>query len=483
MKISYKIFGSFLLTVLLIVFLTIISLRYSIHRGFADYVDKVEKENIATYLRELKQAYVEHNGWEPFRSNPRRLHELTRLRLLRKRISDPSQAPGRKMPDPGAGDVFREDPPPPPGMNRRPFRPRFFLLDDKKQPVAGRARPSEEDTLFPIKVEDRTVGWLGLKKRKPLRTPLEAAFLRKQFKVFYLIGAGICLITGLVAFLLSKHILAPVKKLTDGTQSLATRDFKTRIRVNTTDELGQLASDFNAMASTLEKYEQMRKQWILDISHELRTPLSVLRGEIEALQDGIREVNPQTLDSLHAEVRHLGKIIEELHELSLADTGALHLRKEPINPLSVLIDTLAFFGSRFDDARIRLDFDPEKQPEIRCPADPDRLAQLYTNLLENTLRYVTRPGWLKIRGIKKDEHLTISFEDSGPGVPDESVGRLFDRLYRVHPARSRETGGSGLGLAICKAIVEAHGGDITAENIPGGGLKISLSLPTIPNAA
>jgi two-component system, OmpR family, sensor histidine kinase BaeS len=474
-KISYKIFGSFLLTVLLIVFLTIITLRYSIRHGFEDYVNKVEKENLAAVLDDLQQAYAEHNSWEPFRSNPKSLRKLMRLNLLRKKntfssrmFNDP-QRPEPEMP-PG----FRRDPPPPKG-ERIPFRPRYFLLDNNKQPVAGRSRFSEGDKLIAVSVEGKTVGWLGLKKRKPFRTPLEADFLRKQFKVFYLIGAGICLITGLVAFLLSKHLLAPVKKLADGTQALAERNFKTRIHVNTRDELGRLASDFNAMASTLEKYEQMRQQWILDISHELRTPLSILRGEIEALQDGIREVNPQTLDSLYSEARHLGKIVEDLHELSLADTHALHLRKIPVDPFSVLKDILNQFKNRFASAGITTRVDPG--PDIRLPADADRLTQLYSNLLENTLRYAESPGWLKVRGERRGGHLVIFLEDSGPGVPDASVARLFDRLYRVDPARSRESGGSGLGLAICKTIVEAHGGDITAANVLNGGLEIRISFP------
>ena len=112
-----------------------------------------------------------------------------------------------------------------------------------------------------------------------------------------------------------------------------------RIEVESKDELGQLAADFNTMAQTLENYERMRRQWISDIAHELRTPLSILRGEIEALKDGVREANRDTLNSLFAETRHLSKIVDDLHELSLADTGALSIKKVPIDPAAILKKT------------------------------------------------------------------------------------------------------------------------------------------------
>jgi two-component system sensor histidine kinase BaeS len=153
------------------------------------------------------------------------------------------------------------------------------------------------------------------------------AFLKQQARAFYMVGTIILALAALVAFLLSRHLLAPVQQLIKGTRRLTSRKFDTRINVSTTDELGQLAEDFNQMAQTLEKYEQLRQQWISDIAHELRTPLSILRGEIEALQDGIREASPERLDSLHGEVVHMSRIVSNLHDLSLAESAALHFKK------------------------------------------------------------------------------------------------------------------------------------------------------------
>jgi len=223
----------------------------------------------------------------------------------------------------------------------------------------------------------------------------------------------------------------------------------------------------------------MRQQWISDISHELRTPLSVLRGELEALQDGVREMNRATLDSLHAEVLHVGKIVNDLHELSLADTGSLLFVNKPIDPLQVLTNTLESFRTRFERRSIEVQADPAPGEPRRILADPDRLTQLFSNLLENTLRYVNAPGTLKISHHCTAKRLTLTFEDSGPGVPEESLPHLFDRLYRVDKSRSRSRGGSGLGLSICKSIVENLGGDIRAANAPSGGLRLEIVLPLI----
>jgi two-component system sensor histidine kinase BaeS len=236
-------------------------------------------------------------------------------------------------------------------------------------------------------------------------------------------------------------------------------------------------SDFNTMAQTLENYERMRRQWISDIVHELRTPLSILRGEIEALKDGVREPNRDTLNSLVAETRHLSKIVDDLHELSAADTGVLLIKKVPIDPAAVLKKALENFKQGFAENRIKIENNLENHRPITIMSDADRLRQLFSNLVENTLRYTDAPGILKIEQAYTAKGLILFFEDSGPGVPEDALARLFDRLYRVDRSRSRAHGGSGLGLSICKSIVNALGGDIRATKGNLGGLRIEIEFP------
>jgi len=220
----------------------------------------------------------------------------------------------------------------------------------------------------------------------------------------------------------------------------------------------------------------MRRQWISDIAHELRTPLSILSGEVEALQDGVREVNPDALESLRSEARHLSKIVNDLHELSLADAGVLSIKKEPLDVVPVLNETLRHFRSRFEENQIKVENRMGNDPSSTVIGDADRLQQLFSNVLENTLRYADSPGSLKIWQDRTANHLELFFEDSGPGVPEEALARLFDRLYRVDKSRSRSQGGSGLGLSICKSIVTALGGEIRAVNAASGGLRIEIDL-------
>ncbi|MHB9075036.1 MAG: ATP-binding protein [Desulfobaccales bacterium] len=361
------------------------------------------------------------------------------------------------------------------------MEPHIVLFDAEKKPLSA-TEPIAPDRyqLKPILVDGQVVGWLGMRKHERLTNPLEVEFLRHQSQTFYAIGGVALLLAVFVTIVLSRHLLTPVKALAEGTRAVTSRRFDTRLEVRTHDEFGQLATDFNDMAQALERYEQMRQQWMADISHELRTPLAILRGEIEAMQDGVREITPEALESLHFEVLHVSRIVHDLHDLAQIESQAFRPELAMVNPLEVLDETLRSFFPRFEPRGIRVEVHGGDLEQVTIMADADRLKQLFSNVLENALRYVSTPGVLKIFSELKAGRLLISFEDSGPGVPEESLKRLFDRLYRVDTARSRAQGGSGLGLAICKSIVEGFGGEIEASQAPGGGLRITVALPVRP---
>ena len=470
---SYKFFAAFLTTSLMIVGL-IIAMQYYAFQNFADYVSKVELENLDELVSQLGKKYELHGKWDFLKRHPRNWKRI----LKASGLGRPPGPPPRPL-FPGAPP---HDPPPegypgkghPKGLFRDGKRISLFDADEHR--VIG--NPTlEEQVLREIRVNGEIVGWVGLRKKERPSRPLETAFLKQQHRLFFIAGGCILLITTLVSLLLSQHLLRPIRHLIRGTQALASRHFETRIPIRSSDELAQLADDFNNMAQTLEKYEQVRQQWISDISHELRTPLAILRGEIEAIQDGIREMNPETTDSLHSETIHLSRLVDDLHRLSLADSQNLSMRKEPVRPLRILKETLNMFQTRLDqhetDVRMRL-ADGE---DIAITGDPDHLTRLFSNILENTLRYADAPGILKIWEKHDGDRLIICLEDSGPGVPEESVERLFERLYRVDRSRSRALGGSGLGLSICKQIVERHSGNIRAMNAASGGLRIEITFP------
>lgn len=355
--------------------------------------------------------------------------------------------------------------------------PRLSLFNAQGEHVCGHTREKAGMSLTRIEENDRTLGWIGLRRGKQFAHPLDREFVRKQSRAYYLVGGGILIVSLLVGLLLARFFAAPIRRLAAHAEALKRRQFGSRLKTPGSDELGDLARDFNELAKTLGRYEKLQKQWLSDISHELRTPLAVLRGEIEALQDGVRRPDPESLGSLQAEVAHIQALVDDLHGLALAESGRAALNLERLD-LGLLLDqVLAQFEARFERAGMSLGKRPESGPEIHLNADPKRLVQLLTNLLENALRHADRPGRLVVGFRVEDGQAIIEVEDSGPGVAEAELPRLFDRLYRTDRSRSRTTGGSGLGLAICKAIAEGHGGSIRAEQGDLGGLLIRIDLP------
>lgn len=472
----------------MVVALMIGTMRYFMARNFADFVNQEALARLNDLTTELSNEYRRHNGWQRLRNNPKIWRQILRSALPRKEFDRlwPPRKPddlGREIPperppfdkNPPEKEIRDRPPSPPVALLRRGLS----LFDAHKQPIAGRLIKNgiNHYSLREIEVNGQAVGWLALPKRGLLSHPRVEQFLKKQTRAFCLIGGGILLLAAAVAFLLSKHLLAPIKQLTAGTRALASRKFETRIRVHTKDELGQLATDFNHMAETLKNYEVSRQQWISDISHELRTPIAILKGEIEAIQDGVRILDFEALDSLKAEVAHLNKLVEDLHLLSRADTQSLNSKREPVDPAEVLRSAIDAFRNRLNGKSIDIKLELADKQKVVILGDEDWLTRLYFNLFENTLKYTDSPGKLLIRSAYRDRQLTIFLEDSGPGVPADALPRLFDRLYRVEKSRSRFLGGSGLGLSICKEIVASHGGEIQAAKSALGGLLITIKFP------
>ncbi|MCP4752210.1 MAG: HAMP domain-containing protein [Proteobacteria bacterium] len=283
----------------------------------------------------------------------------------------------------------------------------------------------------------------------------------------------------ILASRLTRQLLLPIRQLDEGATALAARKFETRLQTDSIGELGHLAENFNIMAETLEDYEDKRQQAFTDIFHELSTPLAILRGEVTAMLDGIRELSKGNLESLHAEILHLGKLVMDYRELSLVESGAVLFDKVNLNPVEVLQDALMAFESRFDSQQIEVDLVLVQEGNCLVEGDGDRLKQLFRNLLENTLRYTDSPGKLRITQRLDNGSQQLIFEDSAPAVPEEALARLFERFYRVEQSRNRATGGSGLGLSICQYIVKEHGGSITISASSLGGLRIGIVFPTI----
>ncbi|MEN9893484.1 MAG: hypothetical protein RLY78_3779 [Pseudomonadota bacterium] len=353
--------------------------------------------------------------------------------------------------------------------------PRLLLLDANRQVLAGPADRAAQAVLRPIVSRGVTVGYLGYTPRLHIVASLEDVFLQQQNRRFAAIAAGLLAAALLNAALISWALSRRLLPLREGTTALARGDFGRRIPVRGHDELAALAQDFNQLAAALAAARTARQQWIADIAHELRTPLTTLRAETEALQDGVRPLDAAGIASLAQEIGRLTRLVEDLHLLSMSDLGALSCRKEPQDLAELVEDGLASARRPPHDDRLALQLD--LTPGLRVLADGERMTQVIVNLLQNTLRYSDPPARLDVRLVRRDGQAELVWQDSAPGVPAADLPRLGERLFRVDTSRSRHSGGSGLGLAIARAIIEAHGGSMSATPSALGGLRWTLLIP------
>lgn len=303
-------------------------------------------------------------------------------------------------------------------------------------------------------------------------------FLDSQLSHSTFIGVLALALSSLTAAALSAHLKRPITRLLRATARLAGGDYKARVDFTGDDELGQLAGRFNHLAHTLERGNESRKQWIADVSHELRTPLAVLRAEVEALQDGVRPANSDAFELLHGQVMALTALTEDLFQLARADLGQLNYRMGPLELWKLLGEVSEPFQSRYARAGLELSIVHESSRlQANVWGDGDRLRQLLSNLLENSLRYTDAPGRVELRCQDTGTHWRIRLDDSAPGVAAEVGDKLFERFFRVESSRSKKLGGAGLGLSICRAISEAHEGQLQAGPSPLGGLRVDFLLP------
>ncbi|MFT5172498.1 MAG: two-component system sensor histidine kinase BaeS [Gammaproteobacteria bacterium] len=361
------------------------------------------------------------------------------------------------------------------GTRRVRLQMRMMLLGANRELLIGQSEHLARLQLTPIVVDAVSVGFLGVLPGPALHERSDIRFVDEQKRRFLVIGAAFVLLAAVLAFPLSNALTARVRAIATAARELATGNYAARVELSSHDELGRLASDFNDLAMALARTERSRREWVADISHELRTPLATMRAEVEALQDGVRPLSLQAVDSLHLDVMRLGRLVDDLYLLSRSDLGALIYHKESLDPSAVLRVDLQALSTEFEKQRIAIELNVDAG--LCVHGDADRLAQLFRNILTNSLRYTDADGRLKIDVVRNRNWVVVSFEDSSPGVPAADLPHLLERFHRVDRSRNRGTGGAGLGLAICESIAVAHGGRIEVRHGLLGGLGVHVWLP------
>lgn len=376
---------------------------------------------------------------------------------------------------------FKRPPPPPrPIDSIDAFKDRVAIYDLNGQARLGRALPQDalETVDRPVRIGDQVVAVVRMMKLKPVPTHVEMRFLNAQYQSIIAVACVLLLIALIGAFWISKHWVRPLIAVQSATEKIAQGDFDTHLNVTRSDEIGDAMRNINQMAAGLKKLEGARRQWIADMSHELRTPLTVLRGEIDALIDGITPLSPKAMLSLREEVLQLNALVDDLHLLAISDLKALPCYFEEVDAACLLEGIVQRFSLRASQLSLTLTLDLDSWTPMMVRWDTRRLEQLVGNLLDNSLRYTDAPGHVQVRLRSSDENkVVIVVEDTAPAVSENDLLRIFEPLYRADAARGRSTGGSGLGLAICDQIVKAHHGVIRAEASVLGGVLFHLELP------
>jgi len=477
MKISlhYKLFAALLAAILAVIIYMTLVLQWSFDRGFLNYLNTAEQGQLEHIAGELQGEYARYGHWQWIAENPKLIAKIIvnsypegrfKESLLRRIETEKFH---RKLEIGGRGPLPEDVPPHLPG--------RVFLLDANRKTLMGYDPGPDSSDLIRLRYQNRVVAYLGIHPNKQLTESQQVVFVRQHRLALFLVSvAGVLIAAGLF-FPLAYLLTRPIRELTAATRELASGRYQTRIRTASGDELGQLSRNFNELAATLEKNQLARSQWVADISHELRTPLSILRGKVEALQDGVYRPTPEVFAELYREVMHLNLLVDDLYQLSLSDKGAMSYNRVEVEPCWALEQAVSLLKPQIEARGLSLEMRAEIDSHATLFADNERLKQLFTNLVANSVRYTDPGGSLLISVSQRGGSLVFVIEDSAPGVEEHHLDQLFERLYRVDGSRSRESGGAGLGLSICWNIVKGHNGTIEASNSRLGGLRVEVALP------
>lgn len=457
---------------------------YSFKSGFQGYLNEQEKIQVVKLASAFAEYYLDHNDWEGLIARPETWREIIGdpgTPFPRERSgrfsSFPQNPPPRATPD--RLDQFLRPPrnlPMQEGLS--PISHRIYLENEQKRWVVGvtprvRNRTEMEWLREPIVVDSKTVGWLVLQQKNLLSGPLVRQFYaQQQSNLYWIIGlAG--LVSFIVALCLVRVFLSPLKHLKEGATALSEGNYDVEFHNRSNDEFGELSDSFQYLVANLKQQKESREQWLVDISHELRTPIAVLRSELEAIQDGIRQPEMRRMDSMHDQVMGLRRLVDDLYLLSKTDSGVYQMDTQSLEIAQLVQRVVMKFEHRAEQNGLNIEL-LKPNNSLFIKGDAKTLEQLCMNLLENSLRYTDSPGRIVISITEVGKDIVLLFEDSSPGVEEEHLPNLFKRLYRVDKSRSRQYGGSGLGLSICRNIVMMHGGKILAVDSNLGGLAIDI---------
>ena len=309
----------------------------------------------------------------------------------------------------------------------------------------------------------------------------ELDFLHSVHESLLWVGMVFALLGFLASYILARNITVPLRALRQAAELIRGGELGRMVRVQSKDEVGELADIFNQMSAGLAKNERLRRELLANIAHELRTPLTILNGNLESMLDGVIKPDPTRLFSMQEEVLRLTRLVTDLRDLSLAEVRQLELHKKAVT-INPLIERAAdMLLPLLEEKELLFSYElADNLPMIKL--DEDRILQVLYNIIVNAVRYTDAGTQIVLHSefllseTGKNE-LKVQIRDFGPGILPEDMPYIFDHFYRGEKSRNRQSGGSGIGLALAKQLVKSHGGEIMAENMEPRGMQITIFLP------
>ena len=333
------------------------------------------------------------------------------------------------------------------------------------------AGPLTEPVSVPVTVDGRQRATLEVSLPEGSVPVADQQFRAGVNRLLLAGGLVVAVVASALGLLLARRVTRPVVELTAAARDLHAGNRDRRAAVTGRDEVARLGQAFNELAESAQRQEALRQSFAADVAHELRTPLAILRSQLEAVQDGVLDLTPALVASLHEETLRLGRLVADLETLTTAEAVSFSLERVPVDVADVVRSVVAGLGPRLTDAGLTLD--PRLAPAPVC-GDPTRLAQVVTNLLTNAMKFVPAGGRVTLTTDVVADRVRLTVRDDGPGIPDGELPRVFDRYFRGSGAGAN---GSGVGLAVVAALVQAHGGAVEAANACGGGAVLRVTLP------
>jgi two-component system, OmpR family, sensor histidine kinase BaeS len=411
---------------------------------FTGYLQAQQDERLGQLITTLEDAYAEAGRWDP-----QQLHRITTVALM--------DGGTLVLSDPDGGLVWesRADP-----------------TAEAHRQMMGTG-PLGEQRQVPVEVDGTVVGVAAVRLPQAGLLPQDVTF-RASVNRMILVGALVAGVAALLlGLLLARRTTAPARALTRTATVLAAGERSARVPDERADEFGEMARAFNRMAAAVEEEDRLRRGFAADVAHELRTPLMILRGEIEALEDGITAATPEALASLREETLRLARLVDDLETLARADAAGFSLDRRPTDLAALVSEAAGELAPAFAERDITLEQHPS--PPVPSSVDPVRVKQIVVNLLSNAAKFTPESGLVRLRVEQHAAETQVAVWNSGPGIPPDDLAHVFERFYR---GRQPHSSGSGIGLTVARDLAEAHGGTIEVTSHPQAGTSFLLRLPS-----